>query len=310
MKSNKSNIIVAILLIFVLQSCNNSQNENNYESSFKFLVLSDIHISDSDSKTIKLQKFVNDFNNTDSINNGVDLIITTGDNVSYLFSDRNWNRDSLPNNKLRTFTKTMSELKVPYFLCMGNHEYKIDQDRDSDGFFPKNEILKVEKIWKEETDLGCYYSVKQSDYNLIFLNTMRGRYQDKFLDSTQVEWFKNEIAQAENVILFFHHPLRTDSIDYWYKKTKGTITKEKEPQFYEILASNKAKIKGIFAGHGHMWMHDKLFETIKVYETASFGDHDEYMYYTVEVSGEDITVSKSVDTPYFEGFFKELAITH
>ena len=42
----------------------------------------------------------------------------------------------------------MSSLNVPYYSCMGNHEYKIDKKRDADGFFSEFEILEMEKIWK------------------------------------------------------------------------------------------------------------------------------------------------------------------
>jgi len=39
------------------------------------------------------------------------------------------------------------------------------------------------------------------------------------------------------------------------------------------LSRYKDVIKGIFVGHGHMWVYDKLFDSIDVYETDSFGDN-------------------------------------
>lgn len=294
-------IVTTLLLIMGCSQFINKKEDNN---QFKFLVLSDIHVSDNESHELRLNEFVKNFNSDTIISNKIDFVAATGDNVSYIYSNRDLNRDSLSNNKLRLYINTMSSLKVPYHICMGNHEYKIDKKRDADGFFPESEILEMEKIWKKETSLEPYYSIKKGNFNLLFLNSNRGRYQNKFFGTIQINWIKKQIAESKNVIMFYHHPMRTDNIEYWYKKRTGTITKEIEPDFYNLLSKNKDKVKAIFVGHGHKWMHDNLFNSIKVYETNSFGDNEEFMFYSVEVLNDDIKVTKSTNESFFEGFTK------
>ncbi len=55
-------------------------------------------------------------------------------------------------------------------------------------------------------------------------------------------------------------------------------------------------VKGIFVGHGHRWVKDTLFDVINVYETNSFGDEDELMYYVVGFDSlkKEIAVAKNV----------------
>lgn len=295
---------ILLIIVFLVSAvgCNSELKKEDRNDQFKFIVLSDIHVKDSDGHLNRLKDFVNQFNSDDSISNDVNFVVTTGDNVSYVFSDREKNRDSVKNSKLKAFISTMSQLKVPYHVSMGNHEYKVDKNRDADGFFPESEILVIDEIWKKETGLNPYYSIKKGSFNFIILNSNRGRYQNKFIDNKQLVWLKSQLDTSKNVVLFFHHPLRTDNIQYWYKKKSGTITDSIEPEFFKLLSKNKIKIKAIFTGHGHKWIYDKLFGNIKVYQTTSFGDHEEFRYYTVEISKDDLKVSKSVDEPFFKGF--------
>ena len=59
------------------------------------------------------------------------------------------------------------------------------------------------------------------------------------------------------------------------------MTPDKEPRFYAILEKYQQSIKGIFVGHGHRWVQDQLFGTIKVYETDSFGESRGLPFYLV-----------------------------
>lgn len=282
--------------------CKSELKKKVSDNHFKFLVLSDIHIKNNGAHLNRLKDFVKQFNSKDSISKNVNFVITTGDNVSFVYSNRDKNRDSVSNNMLRSFFLTMSQLKVPYYSGMGNHEYKIDENRDADGYFPESEILRMDEIWKQESGLAPYYSIKKGEFNFIFLNSNRGRFQNKFCDDKQIDWLEKQLEESENVLLFFHHPVRTDNIKYWYKKMTGTITDDVEPDFFQLLKKYKNKIKVVFTGHGHKWMYDNLYDNIKVYETSSFGDNEKFMYYTVEIINNNIKVTKSVDEPFFKGF--------
>lgn len=270
------------------------------DHKFSFVVLSDIHVSDNDSKLKKLEKFVSFYNTNLAAHS--EFVLTTGDNVSFLLTDRTNGVDEPGNNKLRSFVQVMSGLEDPFYLDMGNHEYKIDERRDADGPFTKSEILKAEKIWKKETGSKPYYSFEKGEYTLVFLNNMRGRYLDRFFDEKQINWLENKLKKSSKVLLFLHHPFETDLIPYWYKKEHGTITKEDEPEFFELLSRYRNKIIGVFTGHGHEWIHDTLLNTINIWQTASFGDNNEFAYYVVTVSPLGIQVKKSIQAPWFEGF--------
>jgi hypothetical protein len=109
---------------------------------------------------------------------------------------------------------------------------------------------------------------------------MRGKDINRAFDETQLNWFENELINSDKAVLFFHHPIETDHFRFWCKP-KDLIDEDLEPRFFELLRRHRQIVKGIFVGHGHRWVHDTLFETIEVYETDSFGDASEPVYYVV-----------------------------
>ena len=129
---------------------------------FKFLVLSDIHVSDNESHEIRLNELVEKFNTDKILSNDLDFVTATGDNVSYLYSNRDLNRDSLPNNKLRSYINAMSNLNVPYHSCMGNHEYKIDKKRDA--------LMKLEAPKMREVVMSAWFTPRYCASDIPSMN--------------------------------------------------------------------------------------------------------------------------------------------
>ena len=80
-----------------------------------------------------------------------------------------------------------------------------------------------------------------------------------------------QLQLPEPCLLFFHHPPLTDTVpdqfidfpDFHVEASDG---------FYALANAHKAKIAGIFVGHGHLWAHDLLFGTIPVFETEAIAD--------------------------------------
>ena len=183
---------------------------------------------------------------------------------------------------------------------MGNHDYKIGPDKDSDAYFSEEEIKQMETLWEKWTGFAPYYSVDCYGWRFVMLNSMRGRPQWQHFDERQLDWLESVLEDGIPTVLFSHFPLKTDHLRIWCKK-KDLITPDREPRFYSILRKYKQNIKGIFVGHGHMWIHDTLYETIPVYEVESFGDSKKLPFYLAGFNDQSFSVTKHVES---KGEFK------
>jgi len=263
----KNKIINTLLIILLVLSTIISAQEQ--KGNFNIVVLSDVHISNDQSKDKRLHDLIEKINSEEIPN--VKFVVVTGDFVSAVYSAGKERIDE--NSRLVKGISIMNNLKVPYYIALGNHDYKIDNDRDSDTYFPESEILEMEKLWMDVTGLDKYFVVEESGWNFIFLNSMRGRYLHRAFDDKQMTWFENVLKKEKPAVLFFHHPIETDNLPKIFSKGhKDLITPENEPEFFELVNKHKKNIKGIFFGHVHIWAKDVLYKTIPTYLTNSFGD--------------------------------------
>jgi len=279
-------IYLLISVVFALLSCSTIQRYPN--GDFYAVIVSDTHVSRDESKIERLNKL------SGMIHKGilpkVQFVVNTGDVVSRVYGDYRESDPDSSDNRLRRAVTAFNQIQVPWYFAMGNHDYKIGPDRDSDTYFPQQEIEMIEVIWKRETGFKPYYSFDHKGWRFVVLNSMRGRYLYRNFDDEQMAWLENELQENKTVVLFFHHPIETDNFRIWCYP-RDLITEEIEPEFYRLMNRYKHIIKGIFVGHGHRWVEDTLFDVIKVYETNSFGDEDELMYYVVGFDTSDQTIS-------------------
>ena len=269
-----------LLLVFLLwEACGHRAREA--ESDFAFLVLSDTHISSDTVKTERLRRFVQRVNR--GAFPGVELLFITGDVVSNVYGLRYTpeNPDT-SDNRVQRVISVLSELQIPYYLAMGNHDHKIASFRDSDWPWPQDELVRMQRLWKRMTGFDPYYAVEHKGWKFIVLNSMGGRHLERHFDDEQMDWLERELAERRPSVLFFHHPIRTDSFRIWSKPGQWT-NPERDPRFYEILKKHRQHVKAIFVGHGHFYMHDVLFESIPVYETDSFGEGSDTSFYLVSI---------------------------
>ncbi|MDZ7765881.1 MAG: metallophosphoesterase [Melioribacteraceae bacterium] len=214
----------------------------------------------------------------------VKFVAVTGDFVSAVFTAGKERTDE--NSRLVKGISIMNNLTVPYYMVMGNHDYKIDNDRDSDTYFPESEILEMEELWEDVAGFDPYYFIEDNGWNFIFLNSMRGRYLKRFFDEEQLDWLSDLLTQNKPTLLFFHHPIQTDNTPEVYLnkyKEKDLITAGREPRFFEIVEEHKENIKGIFFGHVHIWAKDVLFETIPTVLTNSLADQPGLPFHLIKV---------------------------
>ena len=284
-------LIPASLIYMIFSGCQPSYSSYP-EGNFHIMVISDVHISRDETKDKRLQTLITSIN--DNRYSDIKALIITGDCVSKMYSEKKNGSHPESSNNLAKLETLLQPLEIPYFLIMGNHDYKIDSDKDSDAPFTIQEIDTMEFLWQKITGFKPYYSVTYNGWKFIMLNSMRGRYLERAFDQAQIEWLAAELSTGQPVLLFFHHPIETDHFHFW-GKWGDLITNEKEARFFTICQEYQNKIKGIFVGHGHRWLDDTLYEKIPVYETDSFGESDDLPFYLISIDTvkQIVTVSQS-----------------
>lgn len=281
-KSNSLMKIFFTIIFLALGVSNSFAQENSIDNNFSIMVVSDIHISNDETKDNRLKDIINSINAGDF--EKLELLIATGDNVSSFQTDRNAGK-SLSNQRGQRFYNIISKADVPYLIALGNHDYKIDSDRDSDDPFSKNDIDTMEVLWKDIAEIKPFFSYQHKGWNIIILNSMRGRYLDRFFDNEQMEFFENELQRGMPALVFFHHPIETDNLNNLNEPTDVASPKT-EPEFYQLVKKYKDNIKGIFAGHIHRWLEDTIFESVPVYVTDSFADNESSPYRLIHIDME------------------------
>ena len=279
-----------IILILLLFACGGEANLS--DEGFRAIILSDVHISSDEAKEARLASLV------ENINSGqygdVRFILINGDCVSRVYKDFTPEDPDSSENRVMKLADILGDLRVPHYLVMGNHDYKIGPGVDSDAWFSPETIGDMEARWKRWTGFDPYYSFDMNSWQFVVLNSMRGRPDWQHFDQGQLDWLESVLQQGRPTVLFSHFPLKTDHFRIWCKK-KDLITPEKESRFYEILRKNRSNIKAIFTGHGHMWVTDTLLDSIRVFETDSFGDSKHIPFHFLGIDRTNLTVKKIVE---------------
>ena len=279
-------------LLFVLVFLFLCGDSDSPQGDFHALIIADTHVNNDEMRDQKIASFIEMIN--DGTWHGVDFVINLGDVVSSVYDVYDEDHPERSVHRLAKADSLFGMLNVPYYPVMGNHDYKIDQKRDSDTYFPEEEIIRMEDHWKKVTGFDPYFSVKHKGWKFIFLNSMRGRYLNRHFDPAQLDWLEEELEDRQPSVLCFHHPLQTDNIRV-DAEPHDLSRPDTEPRFYDILEKHKDHIKGIFVGHGHRWIQDRLFGSIPATMVASFADSDAYETCIVGFSEkrQDIEVKKN-----------------
>jgi len=251
-------------------------NENRI---LKFAVISDLHISNDPAKEIRLKTLIEKINLIPNLK----FVAITGDLVSSIYYAKNGECNDEENNRLIKTLNLLQKLKTPFYICMGNHDYKINNKRDSDAPFNLDEIIYIEKIWKEITGFDPFYHLEFENCSFIFLNSMRGRYLNKFFDDDQLEWLENILKKSNCTIIFSHYPPTENKLLSTFSP-KNFITPKNEEKFFNILNKYKHKIKAIFCGHIHKKLHYQILNSIPVWIAESFADSKKTPFLLVEIN--------------------------
>ncbi|MGQ9660880.1 MAG: metallophosphoesterase family protein [Kiritimatiellia bacterium] len=190
-------------------------------------------------------------------------------------------------NPAETLANIVSVLRLPIYFVLGNHDYLTGYDPRRAEVLPSRNYKKVEAVWRKVLGIKPYDSFVYRGVRFVLLNSVRGPACNRVcafatretgctgsFDRQQLDWLEAELAQPEPCVLFLHHPVKTDHNETVRWSLAGELFQvETEDDFYRIVWLHRAKIMGIFVGHGHIWARDLLYGQIPVYETGALGDN-------------------------------------
>jgi hypothetical protein len=234
---------------------------------------------------------------------GVELVLVTGDLVSRVYNDCTKENPDTSKCLLADAVKILRGLKMPFYLAMGNHDYRIGPKVDSDASFSAARIARMEEIWTATTGFAPYYAATHRGWKFIVLNSFRGQPEKRHFDRAQLAWFEKQLADGAPAVVLFHYPFLTDRVLTIWAGWRHLITARSDRAFYNILKAHKNHIAAIFVGHGHMWAADRFARTIPVYETASLGappvgdGKDNYLFVSFDTTGNAVAVRRGPIAP-------------
>ncbi|NMC36982.1 MAG: hypothetical protein GYA41_01520 [Bacteroidales bacterium] len=198
-----------------------------------------------------------------------DFIVVTGDNID--FYEAETTTGSMLGTQIEQYSEFIGNNGIPIYLVLGNHDltsYRVTSDSNT-----TNNQLKAGKarsIWMRNFDCfreGTYYSrtfkVDTVDFRLIFLDNSYYATQEVsdgvmqfVMDPYQLLWLNNELqASPDDVeLIFMHMPLpfaKASDKDIPVEQLSEYTSKSKYYTLLNVLDSNKAYARIIFAGHRH-----------------------------------------------------------
>ncbi|MCX7591313.1 MAG: metallophosphoesterase [Kiritimatiellae bacterium] len=309
--------------LWIPTSCENGQQG---PESFRFLVLSDLHVRlpggpdnvdyDSTGNLNNLAHMVNRINTEFA---DAAFVVVTGDLVGTLYSDVPHEYLGGIPNPAETLAVFLGTLRIPIHLVLGNHDYLRGYDAVRSEGIPSRSCERIEAVWRKVLGIEPYHSFVYHGVRFVLLNSVRGPARDSVcefshretgctgsFDARQLEWLEAELSQSEPCVLFLHHPVVSDNNEAVRWSLAGASF-QLEPQdgFYRLVRIHRQKILAVFVGHGHMWAKDTLYDTIPVYETGPLGDrgaHRDNVHIVTVFPGEN-AVMVEIGNPNVSGHF-------
>jgi hypothetical protein len=269
-------------------ACHPEPGSDQLAQYFKIMVIADTHI-DGDAggggNWDELEDIAINLQDPDGVNEYLNIqrVVVVGDVVSATL-DR-----SHTFSRIEKAKEIMDRLwwtyrgPVPYAFVMGNHDYKLDNDDDSDRVFLPEELLDAEARWMTtmhqapEQPWQPYWQQIHNGWKFIYLssfrgNTLSGVPNRKFrhFDDQQIGWLRCELSSGHKIVIFMHHPLDTDdrNNDRWADDDE-VIDEGSDPEFMDLIFQYRNRVEAIFVGHGHHFESDKLYNEIKVKEVGA-----------------------------------------
>lgn len=256
--------------------------------AWRFAVLSDTHVTASETHPDNLL-FAATGAHLAALEPGIDLVVSTGDNVDdlYLFQEMFSPDMTVPVLELY---RDLIELHfpMPFHAALGNHDVRFfDTWRDATG---------PAAAWVAAfADTGVlpapYYAVEHRGFQLLVLNSTGGAVDYESNDSgvfeaEQLDWLATRLSLGIPAILFYHHELIPASPD------------DSSHPLFPVLAAHADTVRAVFMGHVHHFGHVS-WRGIDFWTTGELKGHGGPVYHLLECDPADgmVTLVEAVDTP-------------
>jgi len=239
-----------IIVLLPLHGCVNKKPAVD-DSSFSFVYMTDIHLSPENNAVRGFTQAL------DSINKlNPDFIITGGDLIMDALGQRYSRADSLYN----LYSEVSSAIMIPIYNSMGNHEiYGIYESSGADLLHPEF----GEKMFEKRID-KLFYCFDYKGWKFMILNSVEATPGEGYIgliDSTQVEWIKEELEKtdpATPIVISTHIPFITAFTQMYYGSTQANSN--------SLVVVNSKEVLDLFRGHnlklvlqGHLHTVEDIF---------------------------------------------------
>ena len=222
-------------------------NSNVYESI----------LANMDSSLSKLETLLNSVSN-------IDCLCITGDLC-----------DDGDEDDYRTLKDLLDRFKLPYFLCLGNHDdkkafYKGFYNKDYSGPYLKDNVF--------------------NDIHIISFDNSEYNYPNGYLDKDRLDWLKDKVNNYPNAIILMHHQLYD---------MPGILALDNKNEFLKIINNN---VLTILNGHTHWYKKEDntytapsiSFRAINTNNGVEFYDCFGYCIYEVNNNSISLIAEKDI----------------
>jgi len=223
----------ALLILIGFYSCT-TKPAGSSEKDFSFVFMTDIHLQPEQNAP---EGFKQAMDSVNALN--PDFVITGGDLIMDALGQSYGRSDSL----YKLYVEVIPNLKMPVYNTMGNHEiYGIYNGSGADPMHPEY----GEKMFEKR--LGkSYYSFEHKGWKFMILNSVEDTRKNSYIgwiDSTQMDWIKTELAQTDKempIVISTHIPF----ITIFEQKYYGSTLKNDS----SLVVANSKDVIDLFANH-------------------------------------------------------------
>lgn len=179
-----------------------------------------------------------------------DLVVNLGDVIE---DDENREADLA---RYREFLGILSELDAPVLHVAGNHD-QIHLSHDD-----------LRSLWGHEGPL--HYSRDIAGVHFAVLNTQEIKDVVIRLPEEQLEWLRDDLAQASApVVVLMHHPASDQDLvgNRWFEKAPNICRIAERKELRRVIEAS-GKVVAVFNGHVH-WNHLDVIENIPYFTLQS-----------------------------------------